>query len=196
MTAFENLSFRKNVMQSQIPMQNIAGLILFIRGKKVMLDSDLARLYGVETKALNRAVRRNLERFPEAFMFQLTTKEVSSLISPLNDKNLRCQIGTSSEDKTWGGRRYRPYVFTEQGVAMLSAVLKSKTAVQVSIAIMKAFVMLREILSSNKELAQKLSDLESRLGTHDKAIRSLFATIRQLMAPPPSSGRKIGFRTG
>lgn len=122
--------------------------ILLIRGHKVMLDSDLAELYGVETKILVRAVKRNLDRFPNDFMFQLSREEFN---------NLRSHFGTSSQ---WGGRRYPPYVFTEQGVAMLSSVLHSKRAIHVNIIIMRAFVHLREIIASNKELAKKLEELE------------------------------------
>ena len=122
-----------------IPVERIQNYIFLIRGEKVMLDSHLAELYGVETKALNRAVRRNADRFPDDFMFQLLNEEL---------ENLRCQIGTSSLE--YGGRRYQPYVFTEQGVAMLSSVLRSKRAVQVNVAIMRAFVSLRRLLATMK----------------------------------------------
>jgi len=141
-----------------------------------MLDADLAELYGVETKALNRAFMRNRERFPEDFAFQLTENEF---------EDLRCQIGTSR----WGGRRYLPYAFTEQGVAMLSSVLRSKRAVQVNIEIMRAFVRLREILATHKDLARKLEALEKR---YDSQFRVVFDAIRQLMTPPESKKRKIG----
>lgn len=154
-----------------------------IRGEKVMLDSDLAALYGVETGALNRAVTRNLNRFPPDFLFQLTAQET---------ENLKCQIGISN---AWGGRRRsQPYAFTEQGVAMLSSVLRSPRAAQVNIAIMRAFVQLRQILGSHADLARKLAELEKKLEGHDTAIRSLFEAIRQLMAPPPSEPKpEIGF---
>lgn len=161
----------------------IEHCIFLVRGHKVMLDSHLATLYGVETKSLNKAVKRNLDRFPPDFMFQLEVQEV---------ENLRFQIGTSSLGH--GGRRYAPYAFTEQGVAMLSSVLRSKQAVQVNVAIMRAFVRLRETLTLHKELASKLADLESRIEGHDTAIRSLFEAIRQLMAPPtPPPKPEIGF---
>jgi len=155
--------------------------IFIIRGQKVMIDQDLAELYVVPTKILIQAVKRNVQRFPFDFMFQLTSKEVV---------NLRSQIVTSS----WGGRRYRPYVFTEQGVAMLSSILKSKRAILVNVAIMRAFVRLREFLLTHKELAHQLAELERKVDLHDQEIRSIFEAIRQLMAPPPEPPkRKIGF---
>jgi hypothetical protein len=156
-----------------LPVEKVQRLIHLVRGEKVLLDSDLAALYGVETKTLNRAVKRNLSRFPPDFMFQLTVEE---------RVNLRCQIGTSSSE--YGGRRYLPYVFTEQGVAMLSSVLRSERAVHVNVAIMRAFVSLRRMLVANEVLVEKLAELERRLEGHDQAIRSLFDAIRQLMAPP------------
>lgn len=159
----------------------IAKTILLIRGHRVMLDKDLASLYGVTTKNLNKAVTRNLSRFPEDFMFQLTKEEFN---------NLKFQIGTSS----WGGTRKLPRVFTEQGIAMLSGVLRSRRAVQTNIAIMRTFVKLREVLSTHKELAYKLSELEGKIEKHDIEIRSIFEAIRQLMEPPPEKPkRKIGF---
>ncbi|MBA2431565.1 MAG: ORF6N domain-containing protein [Chthoniobacterales bacterium] len=163
-----------------IPIEQIATCIRYLRGQKVLLDSDLARLYGVETGHLNRAVRRNAERFPEDFMFQLTAEEV---------ENLKCQFGISS----WGGRRGRPYAFTEQGVAMLSSVLRSERAVKVNIAIMRAFVKLRAALDANRELAKKFSELELRVGKHDEEIGAIIDAIRQLMAPPEKPPREIGF---
>ena len=166
-----------------IPTERIEKAILFIRGQKVLLDHDLADLYGVETKMLVRALKRNLERFPEDFMFQLSKEEFDLL---------RCQFGTSS---SWGGRRYAPYAFTEQGVAMLSSILRSQRAVQVNIAIMRAFVRLREMLTSNKELARKLGELEKK---YDEQFRVVFEAIRQLMTPPTpaENKRRIGFRVG
>ncbi len=157
-----------------------------------MIDVHLAELYGVPTKSLNLAVKRNIERFPEDFMFQLTSAERTEL-----KRILRFQIETSS----WGGRRYLPYVFTEQGVAMLSSVLHSERAIQVNIAIMRAFVKLREILSTHKELALKLKQLEMKLEKHDEEIRAIFSrrdpfgeAIAELMAPPPEKPRHpIGF---
>lgn len=158
-------------------------LIHLARGEKVMLDSDLAALHGVTTGALNRAVQRNATRFPSDFMFQLTAKEAS---------NLKCQSGISSSGHG-GRRRSLPYAFTEQGVAMLSSVLRSERAVQVNVAIMRAFVSLRRMLGANEALSRKLAELEQRLEGHDQAIRSLFDAIRQLMAPPPKPQKRIGF---
>jgi phage regulator Rha-like protein len=154
--------------------------IYLTRGHKVMLDSDLAELYEVETKVLLQAVKRNVQRFPEDFMFQLNDEEFM---------NLRSQIVTSSSGH--GGRRYLPYVFTEQGVAMLSSVLHSERAVQVNIAIMRTFVKLREMLSSNAELARKLNTLEKK---YDSQFKIVFDAIRQLMTPPEKPKRKIGFQ--
>jgi len=170
-------------MKALLPIEVIERKILLIRGKKVMLDSDLAELYGVETFNLNKAVKRNIDRFPEDFMFQLTKEEADSL---------RFQIGMS-KTKGRGGRRYLPYAFTEQGVAMLSSVLNSERAVHVNIAIMRAFVKLREILSINKELAHKLAQLERKIEKHDEEIRLIFDAIRQLMTPPEPKRRRIGF---
>lgn len=145
-----------------------------------MLDSDLAELYGVETRVFNQAVKRNLQRFPSDFMFQLTTEEAESL---------RSQIVTSKIGS--GGRRYAPYVFTEQGVAMLSSVLNSERAIEVNIAIVRAFVKLREMLGTHKELAQKLAQMEKK---YDAQFRVVFDAIRQLMEPPPAPPRrKVGF---
>lgn len=152
--------------------------IFVIRGYKVMLDADLAKLYGVETKALNRAVKRNADRFPKDFMFQLTASEIISL---------RCQNGTSS----WGGKRYLPHAFTEQGVAMLSGVLKSKRAINVNIEIMRAFVKMRKMLISHEELAQKVTDMEKR---YDGNFKMVFNAIKQLIEPPAIKRNPIGFR--
>jgi ORF6N domain len=169
---------------SLIPVERIENAILLIRGQKVLLDRDLAALYGVSTGNLNRAVKRNMERFPGDFMFQLTIEEA---------RNLRCQSGISSSG--YGGRRYLPFAFTEQGVAMLSSVLRSKQAIQVNVAIMRAFVRLREMLALHKELARKLSELEEKIEGHDTAIQSLFEAIRQLMSPDETEKTKpeIGF---
>ena len=160
--------------------ETIEKAIYFIRGEKVMLDHDLASLYGVETGALNRAVKRNLQRFPLDFMFQLTTDEADFL---------RCQIGISKKGR--GGRRFLPYVFTEQGVAMLSSVLNSERAVLVNIEIMRAFVKLRQMLASNVELSRRLDELESK---YDKQFSVVFDAIRQLMATPVRGRKEIGFR--
>ncbi len=166
--------------RSDVPIERIESAILFVRGHKVMLDSDLAALYGVTTFNLNKAVKRNTDRFPEDFMFQLTAEEASSL---------RFQIGMSKA-KGRGGRRYLPYVFTEQGVAMLSSVLRSKRAVRVNVEIMRAFVRLRRMLASNEELARKLAVLEKK---YDSQFRVVFEAIRELMASPTPKRRKIGF---
>ncbi len=167
----------------QVPQAIIEQRIFVIRGHKVMLSNHLAELYQVEPKRLIQAVKRNKVRFPDDFMFQLSRDEF---------RNLKSQFVTSS----WGGpRRSTPYAFTEQGVAMLSGVLRSKRAIQVNIAIMRAFVKLREILSAHKELAQKLSELEQKIERHDEEIIAIFEAIRQLMAPKSiPAKRKIGFR--
>jgi ORF6N domain len=162
-----------------IPIERIARAILIIRREKVMLDSDLATLYGVTTGNLNKAVKRNAERFPTDFMFQLA-EEVA---------NLKFQFGISS----WGGRRRLSYAFTEQGVAMLSSVLNSERAVNVNIAIMRAFVKLHETLDTNRELARKFAELQRRVGKHDEEIAAILEAIRQLMAPPEKPRREIGF---
>jgi hypothetical protein len=165
-----------------ISSQQIEGCIFLIRGQKVILDSDLADLYGVETKALKRAVRRNRARFPEDFMFQLNNQEFI---------RLRCQNGTSKTGR--GGSRYLPYAFTEQGVAMLSGVLTSPRAIKVNIEIMRAFIRLRQLLGTHKELARKLAELEQHLRHHDEQIQAIFDAIRQLMAAPEKPPKKIGF---
>jgi hypothetical protein len=167
--------------KSLIPTEKIEKAILLLRGQKVMLDADLAALYGVETKMLVRAVKRNINRFPTDFMFQLSKEEFD---------NLRFHFGTSSY---WGGRRYRPYAFTEQGVAMLSSVLHSQRAIQVNIEIMRAFIRLRQMLASHVELARKLDALEKK---YDAQFKQVFEAIRQLMAPPEPNRRPIGFRKG
>jgi hypothetical protein len=164
-----------------IPLQRVERRILLIRGQKVLLDVDIAELYGVATGVFNQAVRRNIHRFPVDFMFQLTDAEADSL---------RSQIATSKKGR--GGRRYNPLAFTEQGVAMLSSVLRSERAVQVNIAIMRAFVKLREMLASHRDLARRLQKMEK---LYDAQFRVVFDTLRELMRPPlrPRSG--IGFRS-
>ena len=163
-----------------IPTDRIARSIFFIRETKVLLDADLAELYGVATGTLVRAVKRNITRFPADFMFQLTKAEFD---------NLRRQIGISN---SWGGRRYRPYAFTEQGVAMLSSVLRSERAASVNIAIMRTFVQLRQMLAGNEDLARRLDDLERR---YDEQFKVVFDAIRQLMIPPePKTKIPIGFQ--
>jgi hypothetical protein len=172
----------KKITASQgiVPVERIEQRILLIRGHKVMLDSHLAELYQVATGNLNLAVRRNIERFPDDFMFQLTKGET---------ENLRLQFATSSSG--YGGRRYLPYVFTEQGVAMLSTVLKSGRAIAVNIAIMRTFVRLRQILASHKELAERLTAMEK---TYDKQFKVVFDILKQLMEPPPERPKRpIGF---
>jgi len=165
-----------------IPQEIVEQKIFMIRGHKVMLDKELAKLYGVPVKRLNEQVKRNLKRFPRDFMFLLTRQEVM---------NLKSQIATSR----WGGVRKLPYAFTEQGVAMLSTVLNSERAIQVNIAIMRAFVKLRQILATNKDLAYKLKELESKIERHDEDIQAIFEAIRQLMAPLPVKPKpQIGFR--
>jgi len=164
-------------MKALIPAEVIERKIYLIRGHKVMLDGDLAELYGVATKRLNEQVRRNLRRFPSDFMFQLSSKEAESL---------RSQFATSKR----GGRRYLPYAFTEQGVAMLSTVLNSDRAIEVNIQIMRAFVKLREMIASHKELAKRLDELESK---YDEQFKVVFDAIRELMTPPEPKRRRIGF---
>jgi hypothetical protein len=169
-----------------VSMERIESQILMIRGHKVMLDRDLAELYQVETKMLNRAIKRNLERFPDDFMFQLTAKEIDHLRYQSGTSNLPSQFGTPS----WGGRRYLPYAFTEQGVAMLSSVLRSKRAVLVNIEIMRAFVRLRQMLGAHADLARKLATLERK---YDNQFKAVFDAIRELMTPPLAKKRPIGF---
>ena len=171
-----------------IPVERIEGSILLIRGHKVMLDADLAELYGVETKVLNQAVKRNLDRFPEDFMFRLTPREVENLRFNFGTSSLRSQFVTSKLGR--GGRRYPPYVFTEQGVAMLSSVLRSKRAIQVNVEIVRTFVRLRQLLASNAQLARKLEALEKK---YDAQFKVVFDAIRQLMSPAEPKKRKIGF---
>ena len=169
-------------MASSTQIADLEHQILSIRGHRVMLDATLAELYGVETKVLVQAVHRNSNRFPEDFMFRLTSEEFA---------RLRSQIVISNILPGRGGRRYLPYAFTEQGVAMLSGVLRSERAVLVNLEIMRAFVRLRQILAGNADLARRLDDLEQR---YDKQLKTVFDAIRQLMLPTPSPSRKIGFR--
>ncbi len=167
--------------QLPVPIQHIERCIHVIRGQKVMMDTDLAELYEVPTKVLNQAVRRNIDRFPADFMIQLTAEEEAAL---------RSQIVTSNKGR--GGRRYLPFVFTEQGVAMLSTVLNSERAIQVNIAIMRAFVQLRAMIATNEELAHKLEHLEKKT---DARFKVVFDAIRKLMQPPAKPRAKIGFKT-
>ena len=169
-------------MDTKVPVELIATKIFEIRGRKVMLDKDLAILYDVATKNLNKAVKRNITRFPEDFMFQLTYQE---------SRCLRFQNGTSKR----GGARYLPYAFTEQGVAMLSSVLNSERAIQVNILIMRAFTRLKEVLLTHKELADRLGQLEKKYVSHDEKIQAIFDAIKQLLQPQPvEEKRVIGFR--
>jgi hypothetical protein len=168
---------------SIVPVGKIESSILLIRGQRVMLDSELAALYGVTTKRLNEQVRRNLERFPSDFMFQLAAEEADSL---------RSQFATSKPER--GGRRYLPYAFTEHGAIMAASVLNSPQAVKVSIYVVRVFVKLREMLATHKQLAGKLAELERKLQNHDGQIMALVEAIRQLIEPPPAPRRKpIGF---
>lgn len=184
--------------------EKITPLVFHLRREKVLLDADLAALYGVETKALNQAVKRNLDRFPEDFMFQLTVDEWKSLRSqivtspdqPVKGKGLACnrsQIVTGSAKHR--SSRARPYAFTEQGVAMLSSVLRSPRAVEVNIAIMRTFVQLRKLMDSNRDLAKKIEKIEAKYAEHEQKFQLVFDAIKQLITPPASGTpkREIGF---
>jgi len=164
-------------MTELVPVELIASKIYLIRGIKVMLDRDLAELYGVETKRLKEQVRRNIERFPQDFMFELTKQEL---------KNLRSQFATSS----WGGARYIPMAFTEQGVAMLSSILRSKRAIEVNVAIVRAFVKLREMMATHKDLKRKIESMEKK---YDEQFRIVFEAIKQLLSDEDKPKKKIGF---
>jgi phage regulator Rha-like protein len=163
-----------------VPIEGIERRICLIRGEKVMLDADLAVLYQVETKTLNRAVQRNADRFPDDFMFRLTKDELEIL---------RYQIGTSS----WGGRRYQPYAFTEHGVAMLSSVLNSKRAVQVNLQIIRAFIALRETLATHKDLARKIEDLQRQQKEHGEKLGAVYSIVKNLIEAPAKQKPRIGF---
>jgi len=165
--------------------ETIEPRILLLRGHRVMLDEDLAEIYGVTTKRLNEQARRNPSRFPTDFRFQLNAREAQSL---------RSQFATSKKGR--GGRRYRPYVFTEHGAVMLASVLNTPVAVRASVQIARAFVRLRRLIGAHKELARKLQDLEKRLGRHDEQIGLLFDAIRDLMEPGDEPPRRIGFKPG
>lgn len=167
-----------------VPIELIERRIYLIRGHKIMLDSDLAELYQVETRVLIQAVKRNQARFPQDFMFQLGLAEA---------KSLRSQFVTSNAGR--GGRRYLPYAFTEQGVAMLSTVLSSQRAIQVNIAIMRAFVRVRELLATHKDVAQKLEVIERTQKEHGAHISAIWKAIQKLIEPPASPKRRIGFQT-
>lgn len=171
------------MQQPIVPVEVVERRIYLIRGQKVMLDTHLAELYGVETFNLNKAVRRNLDRFPEDFMFRLTREESASLTF---------QIGMSKSAGR-GGRRTLPYAFTEQGVAMLSSVLNSRRAVQVNIVIMRAFARLRELLANHTEILRQLDQLEQKYERHDVQIKQVFQAIRMLVRSPTRGRRRIGF---
>lgn len=162
-----------------IPLETIVSKIFIIRQKKVMLDKDLAKLYEVTTGNLNKAIKRNLARFPEDFMFQVSNEEIENLIF---------QSGRSSPG--WGGRRHLPYAFTEQGVAMISSILKSERAVQMNIQIIRTFTKLREIILENKELAKRIKQMESK---YDKQIADIFEVIKYLVTEETKPKEKMGF---
>ena len=166
-----------------VPIELIVTKILFLRGEKVLLDRDLAELYGVETRVLNQAVKRNERRFPPDFMFRLTEEEKHELVT-------NCDRFKKLKHST-----VLPHAFSEQGVAMLSSVLNSDRAIEVNIAIMRAFVQLRKMIASNKKLARKLKELEARVGEHDDQIQVIFEAIHQLMSPPDKPTKKIGFES-
>lgn len=174
---------KESHMSELIPASQVELKIILLRGKKVMLSQDLAELYGVQVKELNQAVKRNIERFPVDFMFQLTSKETAFLRSQF----VTLKSGSGKQPK------YLTYAFTEQGVAMLSSILKSKQAVKVNIEIMRAFVRLREILSANKDFAQRLEALERKFNSHDYQLKAVFDAIKQMMKEPEKPKRKIGF---
>jgi phage regulator Rha-like protein len=166
-----------------LPRERIEQAILAIRGQRVMVDSDLAKLYGVSTKALNQAVKRNADRFPNDFMFRLTQKEKAEVVTNC-DHLSKLKFSPTM-----------PFAFTEHGAVMVANVLNSERAVEVSIYVVRAFVKLRETLGTHKALAQKLAELERQVESHDSHIRSLFEAIRQLMEPPAQKSRGIGFKT-
>lgn len=173
---------KQNKQQILIPQERIENKILLIQRVKVIPDHDLAELYGVPTFRLNEQVKRNIDRFPEDFMFQLTNEEYESL---------RSQFAISKKGR--GGRRYLPYVFTEQGVVMVSSILNSPRAVQVNIQIMRTFVKLRELMISHKDLAQKIDNLERKFKEHDKNFVIVFEAIKRLIDPPVKPKKSIGF---
>ena len=171
----------KQINPSVIAEEFVMQKIYLIRGQKVMIDSDLSELYQVETKRLNEQVSRNIERFPDDFMFQLTQDEF---------ENLKSQIATSS----WGGRRKLPYAFTEQGVAMLSGVLNSPTAIRVNVQIIRVFTKMRELLMTNKDILLQLEKMEKKLTKHDEDIILIFQYLKKLLNPPQPPRERIGFR--
>jgi hypothetical protein len=164
-----------------IPVERVERLILIIRGKRVVLDADLARLYGVTTKRLNEQVKRNAGRFPQDFMFRLTEEEKTQVVAKCD------HLGPLKFSKTL------PYAFTEHGTIMAASILNSQRAIDVSLFVVRAFVRLRDFVATRKALSLKLEELERKVATHDESIRSVFQALRQLMAPPPSAQRRIGF---
>jgi ORF6N domain len=176
-------------MPKSSPPAQLESAIYLIRGQRVMLDSDLAAIYGVTTKQLNQQLKRNRKRFPEDFAFQLNNEEFASLRSQFATSSMRSQSVTSKK----GGRRYRPWAFTEHGAIMLASVLNSDIAAQASVRVVRAFVHLREMVAANAQLAIKLNDLERRLDSHDEAIVELFAALRRLLEPEVKPKREIGF---
>ena len=180
-----------STMASTRKIRSIESAIYLLRGQRVMLDSDLAAIYGVTTKRLNEQLRRNRSRFPDDFAFQLTAEESRNLKSQIATSSLRSQFVTSSSH---GGKRKLPWVFTEHGALMLASVLNSQIAVQASVRVVRAFVRLREMVAANVQLAAKLEQLERRLDSHDEAIVELFAALKRLLeSPEPSRRREIGF---
>ncbi|MCU0640802.1 MAG: ORF6N domain-containing protein [Candidatus Margulisbacteria bacterium] len=177
-------------MSELLPIERIENKIFLIRGQKVMLDSDLADLYGVRTKELNKAVARNIGRFPDDFMFKLILHEYEELRFHFGTSNIRSQFVPLKR----GGRRYLPYAFTENGVAMLSSVLHSERAIQVNIAIMRAFTRLRTMLASHKEILDKFRELEGRVDGHDSAILQIVDEIKRIIAFEEKPKKRIGFR--
>ena len=178
-------------MSSHRRIANLESAIHLIRGHRVMLDSDLAMIYGVTAKRLNEQLKRNRPRFPDDFAFQLTVQEFTNLKSQIATSSLRSQFGTSSSH---GGKRKLPWVFTEHGALMLASVLNSEIAVQASVRVVRAFVRLREMVAANAQLAAKLQELERRLDSHDEGIANLFAALKQLLEPSePTKRREIGF---
>ena len=177
-------------IQQTFTLDTIAKRIFEIRGQRVMLDADLAVLYGVENRALIQAIKRNFERFPADFMFQLSQGEWESLRCQIGTSSLRSQIVISNRR---GGRRYAPYAFTEHGALMLSSVLNSQRATEISVLIIRAFVWLRQAVPAYQELADKVAELEKTVGRHDKDIGVVLDALRQLIVPPDTPQRKIGF---
>jgi hypothetical protein len=186
--------------KEMIPASRVSQAIRVLRGEQVLLDSDLALLYGVETRVLNQVVKRNADRFPSDFMFQLNDEEMEQLsqsVITVRDRAAGKAVSDSSQivmsSRKHRGKGYRHYAFPEQGIAMPSSVLNSERAVRVNIAIMRTFVRLRQMLDTNRELAEKFAELEGRVGKHDEDIIAIIDAIRQLMAPPEKPRREIGF---